>query len=101
VLAVVTPPCLTCMLLTILAVCCPAGRSLDDTLEDVKEVPPIQRGVSSIVSKLSGTDKADRGYPPVKSVDGSQALSSSHLGAVKDVGSGPSQGLLTHRGSQL
>lgn len=89
------------MLLTILAVCCPAGRSLDDTLEDVKEVPPIQRGVSSIVSKLSGTDKADRGYPPVKSVDGSQALSSSHLGAVKDVGSGPSQGLLTHRGSQL
>lgn len=68
----------------------------------MKEVPPIQRGVSSIVSKLSGTDKADRDYPHVKSVDGSHALSSSGaLGAVKDVGSSPSQGLLTHRGPQL
>ena len=78
---------------------------MDDTIDDVKEVPPIQRGVSSVISKLGS--RSDRGNwsgkdydPPVKSVEEGHRLPSSGTCASKDVAAGPSDKLLTHRAPQ-
>lgn len=42
------------------------GRNLDDTLDDIKEVAPLQRGVSSItrLGSSSGTSWAGTGKAP-------------------------------------
>ena len=60
------------------------GRSLDETVDDVKEVPPIQRGVSSVVSKISsrgsGSSFLGKGYePPVKPLNDSLQGTSAQL----------------------
>lgn len=64
------------------AACPCAGRSLDETVDDVKEVPPIQRGVSSLVSKLSsrgsGGSYLGKYEPPAKPLADGQAPSA-HL----------------------
>lgn len=77
---------------------CNAGRSLDDTVEDVKEIPPVQRGMSSMIGKLgskgsrnswSGKDYMDD--RPTKTVDdaGHSGRSTTNLAASKDASSAP------------
>lgn len=70
-------------------------------MDEVKDVPPIQRGVSSLASMLgSKASWSGKGYElPVKPLqdEGPSQPSAPLVGAGKDSGTDPADRLLTHR----
>jgi hypothetical protein len=85
------------------------GRSLEDTLEDVKETSVLQRGASTILTRLHSTGSAEwagakPGYEAPhskvhsKSVDGDVAPAASSSSVLAGGGEArPDQGLLPPR----